>query len=529
MTHEYVNHEFVGMRLDAECECVEPGGALRLALGLQVGPPSESGSGPRPPIDLVLALDTSGSMAGAPIRQVAEAARRIVERLEDGDRVGLVRFASRAELVVALGAPRDAVLAALVGLEGRGGTAIEAGLALATQAVVADPSGAERRGVVLLSDGAATVGAQGPDALAALARRGAGELSLSTLGFGPHHDEAALTAIADAGGGRYAWVADPALAGLAFARAIGDLADQRLAGVAFAVRPLDGSRLVECPPEAHPRADGVELRLGGLEAGARRRLAFGLVAGRAGAGLEVERLGGRSPARGERVELRVPAAPVRRPAASESRAEVLLAHGEAARAEARDEAARGRAARGLARLDGWLALARADGPRAPGHPLSELVEQVVDDREALRRGDDREGLVRFLRGQRARVDPGPEAEGRAAASLGAAEVGRVPEAVLEILDGPEAGGRRPVGASLCIGRTPSADLVLPLPTVSRRHARIFTADGLHWLEDLGSTQASRLNGERLVASRPLRAGDEIDIGGVRLRYRLGPGAPGDQR
>ena len=67
---------------------------------------------------------------------------------------------------------------------------------------------------------------------------------------------------------------------------------------------------------------------------------------------------------------------------------------------------------------------------------------------------------------------------------------------------------RPV---LTIGRSGSNDIVLPDPSVSKHHARV-VQEGDGWkLADIGSTNGSWLNGER-VKERRLENGDRIRFG-----------------
>lgn len=86
---------------------------------------------------------------------------------------------------------------------------------------------------------------------------------------------------------------------------------------------------------------------------------------------------------------------------------------------------------------------------------------------------------------------------------------------LEIL---ERGTRRTaqLGAPFEVGRTGEADVVLPDPEVSRRHARFEGHNGLLYLEDLKSSNGTFLNGRRLRDAIEVRAGDEIDVGTTRL-------------
>lgn len=71
--------------------------------------------------------------------------------------------------------------------------------------------------------------------------------------------------------------------------------------------------------------------------------------------------------------------------------------------------------------------------------------------------------------------------------------------------------------NVIIGRDPSCYLPLNHPTVSARHATIFKQDGGLMIRDLGSTNGTFVNGQR-VAQAPLKSGDEIQIGPFKLSY-----------
>jgi predicted component of type VI protein secretion system len=70
----------------------------------------------------------------------------------------------------------------------------------------------------------------------------------------------------------------------------------------------------------------------------------------------------------------------------------------------------------------------------------------------------------------------------------------------------------PEGFDKTLGRDESADITLNDPAVSRRHARLYRSKDGVWLEDLGSTNGSYINGDRLVVPYRLRDGDEVTIG-----------------
>lgn len=74
-----------------------------------------------------------------------------------------------------------------------------------------------------------------------------------------------------------------------------------------------------------------------------------------------------------------------------------------------------------------------------------------------------------------------------------------------------------------IGRRPESDIHIDNLAVSGRHARIVTIAGSSFLEDLGSTNGTLLNGAR-VTKHPLADGDEVVIGKHVLRFRSGDAA-----
>ena len=81
----------------------------------------------------------------------------------------------------------------------------------------------------------------------------------------------------------------------------------------------------------------------------------------------------------------------------------------------------------------------------------------------------------------------------------------------------------PTSGAWTIGRLEDADLGLPDSSVSRRHARMFFADGAVTIADLGSHNGTRINGEVIDGTRPLVPGDVVAVGEVTLV--LGSSAP----
>lgn len=99
---------------------------------------------------------------------------------------------------------------------------------------------------------------------------------------------------------------------------------------------------------------------------------------------------------------------------------------------------------------------------------------------------------------------------------------------LEIIKGPRAGEKIILSdQALTIGRVKPADAVIKVESISRTHARIIRVDSAYMIEDLGSSNGTFVNGERLRAARKLANGDVINLGAeVELRLVAAAAVPG---
>ena len=105
---------------------------------------------------------------------------------------------------------------------------------------------------------------------------------------------------------------------------------------------------------------------------------------------------------------------------------------------------------------------------------------------------------------------------RAAAREPGASLGRL--VVLESPGGdPEAGRSFDLDAITTLGRDVNNAIVVEDPFASGEHA-VLTYRGRSWyVEDLGSTNGTFVNGRAVASVAPLGFGDEVSIGQVRMR------------
>jgi Ca-activated chloride channel family protein len=178
--------------------------------GLLMVLPSAATPSARLPREVVFVLDTSGSMAGASIRQAKEALLLALERLQPADRFEVIEFNSTAQALfgkMSGSSPREATrenvrqaMHWVASLDARGGTEMAKALKLALNGREAEMG--RVRQVIFLTDGA--VGNE--EALFALLRERLGGSRLFTVGIGSAPNSHFMTQAAQLGRGTFTYI-----------------------------------------------------------------------------------------------------------------------------------------------------------------------------------------------------------------------------------------------------------------------------------------------------------------------------------
>ncbi|NEP17236.1 MAG: VWA domain-containing protein [Leptolyngbya sp. SIO4C1] len=243
---------------DAALDAEQTSSQRQLAIALSAVPQTNAQPAP---LNLCLVLDRSGSMGGAPMQTVKAAAHRLVDRLSAQDRLSVVVFDHRAEVLISnqpMLDPNGAKLQ-IDSLRAGGGTAIDEGLKLGIEEVAKGKQDAISQ-IFLLTDGENEHGDD--DRCLKLAQLATDYgLTVSTLGFGDHWNQDVIEKIADAGGGSLSYIQQPDAAIAQFSRLFSRIQTVALTSAYLKLTLSPQSRLAELKPIAQVKPEVVELDL----------------------------------------------------------------------------------------------------------------------------------------------------------------------------------------------------------------------------------------------------------------------------
>lgn len=181
----------------------------------------------RPPVNLALVIDRSGSMNGEKIARAREAALELVRRLAPDDIISVIVYDSQVQKLIPAQRVDQArgIEAAIRGIEAGGQTALYGGVTLGAAEVrqhIEDGRYVNR--VILLSDGLANVGPSSPEELGRLGQALMKEgISVTTIGLGLGFNEDLMTHLAQRSDGNTYFVENSRDLPRIFAQELGDV------------------------------------------------------------------------------------------------------------------------------------------------------------------------------------------------------------------------------------------------------------------------------------------------------------------
>ncbi len=123
------------------------------------------------------------------------------------------------------------------------------------------------------------------------------------------------------------------------------------------------------------------------------------------------------------------------------------------------------------------------------------------------------------------VEPGAGRKGKAPKAAKTAKPSKArrgstaPTRLVIVEPADRAGVEFQLGPELTVGRAGGCSIVLDEQYVSQVHCRLFVRDSSVFVEDLGSTNGTWVNGTRAVGQMPARPGDRVQIGNVVMEVR----------
>jgi Ca-activated chloride channel family protein len=165
----------------------------------------------RPPVNIAIVLDKSGSMSGQKIVEARRAAIAAINRLNGNDIVSVITYDSTVNVLIPATKLTDkrSVTDKIAQIQAGGRTALFAGVSKASAEIRKFIDKDRFNRIILLSDGKANVGPMSPSELGRLGMSLKKEgISVSTMGLGLDYNEDLMVAIAKKSGGNHFFIED---------------------------------------------------------------------------------------------------------------------------------------------------------------------------------------------------------------------------------------------------------------------------------------------------------------------------------
>ncbi len=209
-----------------------------------------SGARRSKPLDVAILIDRSGSMRGRRLDNALAAARGMIDRLADDDRVRVITYDTRVSTLLSArrvdASTRRAAARDLASVAASGNTCISCALEAGIGLLEADGPSDSVKQILLLSDGEPTAGVRGLPGFERLARRARrADIAISSLGVDVDYNEELLAMLARQSNGRHHFVREAGDLERAFAAELAALGGAVASGATLTVRLARGVELVK--------------------------------------------------------------------------------------------------------------------------------------------------------------------------------------------------------------------------------------------------------------------------------------------
>lgn len=241
---------------DANVDAHQANTQRQLAISIAAMPTANARS---VPLNLCLILDHSGSMHGNPLENVKQAAKGLVDKLAPGDRLSIVVFDHRAQVLIPnqIVERPERIKRQIDQLTADGGTAIDEGMRLGIEELAKGRKETISQ-AFLLTDGENEHG-DNQRCLKFAELAASYNLTLNTLGFGDHWNQDVLERIADAASGTLSYIEQPQQAVNEFSRLFTRISAVGLTNAYLLLSLIPQVRLAELKPIAQVAPDTIEL------------------------------------------------------------------------------------------------------------------------------------------------------------------------------------------------------------------------------------------------------------------------------
>ncbi len=232
-------------RVEMDRDVVFAGQRQKAIVKVTLDAPKAPRADKRPPVNLTIVLDRSGSMSGQKIAKAKEAAIEALRRLGPQDIFSLVTYDTRIETVVPAqsAAHSEWIEGRIRSISTGGNTAIFAGVCQGASEIRKNMGERYIHRILLLSDGLANTGPTSPEELgrlgAALRKEG---ISVTTIGVGTDYNEDLMTLLAQNSDGNTYFVESSADLPRIFGRELGDVLSVVASKVTIEVEFPEGVR-----------------------------------------------------------------------------------------------------------------------------------------------------------------------------------------------------------------------------------------------------------------------------------------------